>query len=84
MEITHTHTVCVCVCEVCVTNSRQCSHSTDTVSSSQQPTVVPVEKNHQSSQSTATTDMTDMSTLQVDGIVGLPTSDKVHTLHYIY
>ena len=66
--------------EVCVTNIRQCSRSTDTVSSSQQPATVPVEKNTQSSQSTATTDMTDMATLQVDGILGLPTSDKVCTM----
>ena len=55
--------------EVCVTitASRQYSHSTDTVSSSQQPAAVPVEKNDQSSQSTVTTDMTDMATLQIDG-----------------
>ena len=79
--------------EVGVANTRQClrsrvinlrqsshyrlTHSTDNMSSSQQPTAVPVEKNDQSSQSTATTDMTDMATLQVDGIVGLPTSGKV-------
>ena len=62
--------------EVGMANSRQCSHSTDTVSSSQQPTAVPVEKNDQSSQSTAAADM---PTLQVDGIVGLPTSGKVCT-----
>ena len=59
-----------------VANSRQCSHSTDNMSSSQQPTAVPVDKNDQSSQSTAAADM---STLQVDGIVGLPTSGKVCT-----
>ena len=62
--------------EVGVTNSRQCSHSTDNMSSSQQPTAVPVENYSQSSQSTATADM---STLQVQGIVGLRTSGKVCT-----
>ena len=59
-----------------VANSRQCLHSTDNMSSSQQPTAVPVDKNDQSSQSTAAADM---STLQVDVIVGLPTSGKVCT-----
>ena len=45
-----------------------------------EPTAVwPVEKNTQSSQLTATTDMTDMATSQVDGVLGLPTSDKMCT-----